>query len=67
MAFRGRVTVEFNGLKVPVEFDVHAEASMDKKEDLVRMAAQQCVSDFFETYRCRGAATPDGDAIAVAD
>jgi hypothetical protein len=48
---RGIATLQFNGLTVNVGFDIHAETPIDQKEELIRMAAVQCVADFFAVYR----------------
>lgn len=48
---RGTATVQFNGLTANVGFDIHADAPMDMKEELIRMAALRCASDFADAYR----------------
>ena len=57
----GTVTIQFNGLTVPVGFDIHADQSVDYKEEFVRMAALRCVSDFFDAYRVGKPKILDGE------
>lgn len=49
--YHGTATIKFNGLTVQVGFDIHAEAPLHQKEELIRKAAVQCVTNFFDTYR----------------
>ena len=58
----GTATIQFNGLTINVGFDIHAEAPLDQKEELIRLAALQCVSNFFVAYRGGEAATEESEA-----
>lgn len=58
----GIATIHFNGLTVDVGFDVHSELPPDQKEELVRLAALQCVTDFFAAYRAVDRVTNEGEA-----
>ncbi|NPD17319.1 hypothetical protein HOY34_19215 [Xinfangfangia sp. D13-10-4-6] len=58
----GTVTIEYRGLTIPVGFDIHAETPVEQKAELIRMAALQCASDFFDAYRGGEAEVVEGEA-----
>ncbi|PJF10797.1 hypothetical protein CUR21_02240 [Pseudorhodobacter sp. MZDSW-24AT] len=58
----GTAAIRFNGLTITVGFDIHAETPVRQKEELIREAALQCVSDFFDAYRGGEAAIEESEA-----
>ena len=65
VTYHGTATIQFNGLNVNVGFDIHAETPVEQKEELIRMAALQCVADFFDAHRGVQTypATQQGEAV----